>query len=121
MAPVLAPVADLLVTAGVVLGGLAWWATRSWAQALGVTLDLVLAATLLRLTGFPEWRLLGTTVAVVAVRLLVRQALATARQARRETGDRGPGALSRAGGPSTPPRRWRPWGAPRRGSARRPR
>ncbi|MGC5052274.1 DUF1622 domain-containing protein [Micromonospora sp. DT48] len=50
-------------------------ATGSRATALGVLLDLLLAAGLVRLTGNQTWTEIVVLVAIVAVRLLVRTTL----------------------------------------------
>jgi hypothetical protein len=57
--------------AALVAGALALAATRRPATALGVLLDLLLAAGLLRLTGDPSWHALATAAAIVLLRRLL--------------------------------------------------
>ncbi|PRY47724.1 uncharacterized protein DUF1622 [Geodermatophilus tzadiensis] len=54
-----------------VAGALALVATRRPALALGVLLDLLLAAGLLRLATEPTWTSIATAAAVVALRRLI--------------------------------------------------
>ena len=56
--------------------------SRRLQPALGVLLDLLLAAALLRLADDPDWREIVTAAAVVAVRQLVRLDLRRPRPAR---------------------------------------
>ncbi|TYP88862.1 DUF1622 domain-containing protein [Blastococcus xanthinilyticus] len=65
------------VVAGIALvsGGLALAVTRRPALALGILLDLLVAAGLLRLAGDPDWRAILSTAAVVALRHLVSYGL----------------------------------------------
>ncbi|MBQ1024596.1 DUF1622 domain-containing protein [Micromonospora sp. C95] len=75
-----------LVTAFGVLGAtVALLTTGSRATALGVLLDMLLAAGLLRLTGEQSWTEIAVLVAIVALRLLVRTALTA--DFRRRSGD----------------------------------
>jgi hypothetical protein len=66
-----------LTGAALVCGALALVATRRPALALGVLLDLLLAAGLLRLTGVPGWSALTTAASIVALRRLVGFGLRT--------------------------------------------
>jgi hypothetical protein len=54
-----------------VAGALALVSTRRPALALGVLLDLLLAAGLLRLAAEPTWTSIATAAAVVALRRLI--------------------------------------------------
>jgi len=68
--------AALLCTVGGLVGAaLALAATRQLLVALGVLLDLLVAAGLLRLTGDPDLRALTTLAAVVLLRQLVSAGL----------------------------------------------
>ncbi|PWW22081.1 uncharacterized protein DUF1622 [Geodermatophilus normandii] len=71
----LGPVPGLLALGvsalALVAGTVALAATRSPALALGVFLDLLLAAGLLRLAAEPTWTSLGTAAAVVLLRRLI--------------------------------------------------
>ncbi|GGM39840.1 hypothetical protein GCM10011608_25780 [Micromonospora sonchi] len=49
--------------------------TRSWPAALGVLLDMLVAAGLLRLVGEASLRELGAVAAIVVLRVLLRSAL----------------------------------------------
>ncbi|WP_448641833.1 hypothetical protein [Geodermatophilus sp. URMC 63] len=68
-----------LVVSGLALvaGAVALVATRRPALALGVLLDLLLAAGLLRLAAEPTWTSLATAAAVVALRRLIGAGLRT--------------------------------------------
>lgn len=57
--------------AALVAGGLALVATRRPATALGVLLDLLLVAGLLRLAGNPGWPTITTAAVVVLLRHLI--------------------------------------------------
>jgi hypothetical protein len=63
--------ATLVAAAALVAGAVALAATRRPALALGVFLDLLLAAGLLRLVGDPGWRAILTAAAIVALRRLI--------------------------------------------------
>lgn len=66
------PAAAAVVTgAALVAGGVALVATRSPVLALGIVLDLLLAAGLLRLAGHPGWTGIATAAAVVGLRRLI--------------------------------------------------
>jgi uncharacterized membrane protein len=68
----------LVVSAmALVAGVVALAATRRPALALGVLLDLLLAAGLLRLAAEPTWSSLATAAAVVALRRLIGAGLRT--------------------------------------------
>ena len=57
--------------AALVAGALALAATRRPATALGVLLDLLLAAGLLRLAGTPSWHAIAVSAAIVLLRRLI--------------------------------------------------
>jgi hypothetical protein len=83
-------VTDLLIAvslataaAGVLLGGAVWLATHRLRTALPVTLELLTAAGLLRLSSDNTWRAIGTAAAVIAIRKLVQISLLHARPAPR--------------------------------------
>jgi hypothetical protein len=63
--------AQVVTTAALVAGALALVVTHRPALALPVTLDLLLAAGLLRLVGTPSWQALATAAAIVALRRLI--------------------------------------------------
>lgn len=60
-----------LAAAGILLGGLALAATRRVHVALGILLDLLLAAGLLRLVLADTWSAIATAAALVAIRKVV--------------------------------------------------
>lgn len=64
-----------LSAAALVLGSLVLVASRSPRTALGIFLDLLLAAALLRLAVADSWSAIAAAAAVVAVRKLVVAAL----------------------------------------------
>lgn len=67
-----AGVMALLITAAALLAGLLTLAaTRRPPLALGVFLDLLVGAGLLRLAGDPGWQTIATAAAVVALRRLI--------------------------------------------------
>ncbi|WP_116452280.1 hypothetical protein [Blastococcus litoris] len=68
---VTAVLASVIAAAALVAGVVALVATRRPALALGVFLDLLLAAGLLRLIGDPGWSAILTTAAIVALRRLI--------------------------------------------------
>lgn len=57
--------------AALLAGALALVVTRHPTAALGVLLDLLLAAGLLRLAGDPSWGAVATTAAIVILRRLI--------------------------------------------------
>ncbi len=68
----LSALAALVISAGaLVVGVLTFAVTRRPALALGVFLDLLLAAGLLRLAGDPGWRTVATAAAIAALRHLI--------------------------------------------------
>jgi len=69
--------APLVTAAALVSGAIALLATRRPALALGVLLDLLVAAGLLRLVGDPSWQAVVTAAAVVALRHLISFGLRT--------------------------------------------
>ncbi|MGY1858476.1 hypothetical protein [Modestobacter sp. SYSU DS0290] len=90
---------QLLSALALVAGALTLAAGRRPALALGVLLDLLLAAGLLRLAGDPDWQSTATAAAIIALRHLA-------------------GAGLRIGARSWTPRSWMPRGGrrPRRPS-----
>lgn len=76
--PELAP---LVALAAVIAGAVALGATRQPVASLGVMLDLLLAAGLLRLSGDPPPEALATAAAVVALRRLTASGLRKAARA----------------------------------------
>jgi hypothetical protein len=81
MPPALVDAAALTLTAaGLAAAAVAVGLTRDWRAAMGMALELWLAAGLLRLSRPGEWRALVVAAVVVAVRQLVTRSLrATAR------------------------------------------
>jgi hypothetical protein len=65
----------VLAAAGLLLAALTLASTRSLRPALGVLLDLLLGAGLLRLTFLDTWTAIASAAALVAVRKLVVLAL----------------------------------------------
>ncbi|GAB3842585.1 DUF1622 domain-containing protein [Micromonospora andamanensis] len=70
-------VAAVITALGVLAALVALLATGSRTTALGVLLDMLLAAGLLRLTGEQTWTEIAVLTAIVALRLLVRATLIT--------------------------------------------
>ena len=66
---------QVIAGAGLVAGLLALAATRRPALAVGILLDMLLAAGLLRLVGDPGWQALVTAAIVIAIRHLVSYGL----------------------------------------------
>ncbi|TQN35370.1 uncharacterized protein DUF1622 [Blastococcus colisei] len=64
-----------VAAAALAAGALALVGTRRPATALGVLLDLLLAAGLLRLAGEPNWQVILTAAVIVALRRLLGAAL----------------------------------------------
>jgi hypothetical protein len=60
-----------VTVAGLVAAAVTLVATRRPLFAVQVLLDFLLAAGLLRLTGHPDWTVLGGTAAIVALRQVV--------------------------------------------------
>lgn len=76
MPPTLVDAAAVVLTAaGLIAAGAALAATRDWRAALGIALELWLAAGLLRLSRPTEWRALAVAAVVVAVRQVVTRGL----------------------------------------------
>ncbi len=68
----LSALAALVISAGALVAGvLALAVTRRPALALGVFLDLLLAAGLLRLAGDPSWESVATAAAIADLRHLI--------------------------------------------------
>ncbi len=67
--------AQMVAEAALVAGALTLAVTRRPSVALGVLLDLLLAAGLLRLAGDPDWPIIGTAAVIVALRRLLGAAL----------------------------------------------
>jgi hypothetical protein len=74
--------AQMVAGAALVAGALTLAVTRRPSVALGVLLDLLLAAGLLRLAGDPAWRIIVTAAVIVALRRLLSAALRTGRRVR---------------------------------------
>jgi hypothetical protein len=62
---------QFIAMAALLSGIVALAATRRPALALGILLDMLVAAGLLRLVGDPSWRALATAAIVIAIRHLV--------------------------------------------------
>ena len=75
LAAVTGAAAQFVAGAAVVSGLVALAATRRPALALGILLDLLIAAGLLRLAGNPSWQAIATTTVVIALRHLVSYGL----------------------------------------------
>ncbi|WP_199522381.1 hypothetical protein [Geodermatophilus marinus] len=75
-------IAGAVVVAALVAGALALAVTRRPLTALGVLLDLLVAAGLLRLAGDPDWRAVLGAAVVVTVRQVAGAGLRTAQRAR---------------------------------------
>jgi hypothetical protein len=63
--------------------------TRRWREALGVMLELWLAAGLLRLAAPPTWPRLATAAAIIAIRQLTGFGLRTSKKSGVDMGLRG--------------------------------
>ncbi|WP_342762351.1 DUF1622 domain-containing protein [Kineococcus xinjiangensis] len=80
--------------------------TRRPALALGIGLDLLLAAGLLRLATAPSWRQIAATAAIVALRHLIGRGLRAGAPVWRRPGPRSaartppPPAAGRSGSPA---------------------
>ncbi|MCZ2860494.1 DUF1622 domain-containing protein [Blastococcus sp. VKM Ac-2987] len=77
LAAVTGTAAQFVAGVAVVSGLVALAATRRPALALGILLDLLVAAGLLRLAGDPSWQAIATTAVVIALRHLVGYGLRT--------------------------------------------
>ena len=75
MTELLADLATWVSAAAIVVGVVVLPATKAPRTALGVTLDLLLAAGLLRLSASLDWPAIGAAAAIIAVRKLVSEAL----------------------------------------------
>ncbi|CAL9590323.1 hypothetical protein [Streptomyces sp. enrichment culture] len=73
--------AVLLTGAGLVSAAAAYRITREARRALGVLLDFLTAAGLVRLAGDPAWDGILTAAAVIALRRLIGSGLALSRAA----------------------------------------
>ncbi|MGY2084085.1 DUF1622 domain-containing protein [Blastococcus sp. SYSU DS0539] len=71
LAAVTGAAAELVAGAAVISALVALGATRRPALALGILLDLLVAAGILRLIGNPGWQSIATAAAVIALRHLV--------------------------------------------------
>lgn len=78
MSGAVAATASMIAVAGVLVGACLLAVTRDLRTALPVTLDLLMAAGLLRLTAAGTWQAIATAAAIVAVRKLVVLELASA-------------------------------------------
>ncbi|HET7684058.1 MAG TPA: hypothetical protein VFK34_10380 [Marmoricola sp.] len=79
---VAAPLAQAVGMAAVVLGVAVFLATRHVRSALGVLLDLLLAAGLLRLGTDQSWSAIASAAALVVVRKLAMSGVTTASRSR---------------------------------------
>jgi ABC-type siderophore export system fused ATPase/permease subunit len=79
MTELLSSLAMLLAGSAVVIGLLAFVATRSLRASLPALLDLLLAAGLLRLSASPDWTAIGTAAAIIGIRKLVGVGLSRTR------------------------------------------
>lgn len=90
-----------LAAAGILLGGLALAATRRVQVALGILLDLLLAAGLLRLVLADRWSAIATAAALVVIRKVVVLGLSAAESpgaATTSAGGHGPAAVEHGAG-----------------------
>ncbi|CCG03755.1 DUF1622 domain-containing protein [Blastococcus saxobsidens] len=76
---------QFIAAAALVAALLALAATRRPALALGILLDMLVAAGLLRLVGDPSWRAIATIAIVIAIRHLVAHGLRLAARSWKET------------------------------------
>ncbi|WP_347057004.1 hypothetical protein ABC795_09880 [Blastococcus sp. HT6-30] len=97
LAAVSGAAAQLVAGAALVSGLVTLAATRRPALALGVLLDMLVAAGLLRLVGAPSWQALATAAVVIGLRHLVGYGLRLGARSWAETRLRRPGR---------PPRRY---------------
>jgi hypothetical protein len=75
MSELLADLGTWVSAAAVAVGVLVLLTTKAPRTALGVTLDLLLAAGLLRLSASLDWPAIGTAASIIAVRKVVSEAL----------------------------------------------
>ena len=80
----------VLAAAGLTLATLSLLATRQLRPALGILLDLLLGAGLLRLTFLDTWTAIASAAALVAIRKLVVLALTSGRRPLPAPGSRTP-------------------------------
>jgi hypothetical protein len=85
MSTATAPLAQTIGMAAVVLGIAVFLATRHVRSALGVLLDLLLAAGLLRLGADQSWSAIASAAALVVVRKIAMSGVATASRSREQT------------------------------------
>ena len=76
-AAIIGPAALAITALALVCGALALARTRRPALALGVFLDLLVAAGLLRLSGRPDWQTIATAAALLVIRRLIGFGLRT--------------------------------------------
>ncbi|MCF6509602.1 DUF1622 domain-containing protein [Blastococcus sp. MG754426] len=86
---------QVVAAIAVVSGGLALAVTRRPGPALGVLLDLLVAAGLLRLVGDPDWQTIAVTGTVVALRHLISYGLRLGERSLEETPRGAPGPTTR--------------------------
>ncbi|SEK64959.1 Protein of unknown function [Blastococcus sp. DSM 46786] len=90
LAAVTGTMSQVVAAIALVSGGLALAVTRRPALALGILLDLLVAAGLLRLVGDPGWRTVATVAIVIAIRHLVTYGLRLGARSWKETRKRRP-------------------------------
>lgn len=88
LADVTGPAAQLIAGAALLMGAWTLAITRRPALALGILLDLLVAAGVLRLAGDPSWPAIATAATVVAVRHLVGHGLRIGARSWEEKADR---------------------------------
>ncbi|MEV4832559.1 hypothetical protein AB0K25_30080 [Micromonospora sp. NPDC049257] len=77
MSGLAAPLAAVVSALALGVGGVVLLTVRSWRTALGVLLELLVAAGLLRLPGGRSWPALATAVAVIVLRRVLWAGLGT--------------------------------------------
>ena len=87
---------QVVAAIALVSGGLALAVTRRPALALGILLDLLVAAGLLRLVGSPSWSAIASAAVIIALRHLVSYGVRLSAASWR--GGSGPPATSRGQG-----------------------
>ncbi|WP_205730238.1 hypothetical protein [Blastococcus sp. TF02-8] len=91
--------ATLIVAAGVVSGLVVVVVIRRPPLALGVLLDMLVAAGLLRLVGTPGWPVLATTAVILLLRRVVSAGFRAARHSWSDDGDGADGGAPAQGWP----------------------
>ena len=68
--------ATLVTAAAVVVATVVWLRTRSWAPAVPVLLELLLAAGVLRLAATDDWRTIAGAASIAVIRTTISTGLA---------------------------------------------